>query len=93
MGLVAEIFTRTEGQSEFNIIVNIIRSILNLQWNFHVKFIRRQENTVAQSFARAANSYASHHVHDYVPLCINSLVKFVSIKKNATLFSLKQLLR
>ena len=47
---------------------------------------------VAHSFARAANSYASHHVHDYVPLCINSLlinemsVKFVFLKKKMHIY-------
>lgn len=56
--LVAAIYGRNEGQSEFNFIVNSIRCLLNLHCNFEVKFIRREANMVAHSLTRAANSFA-----------------------------------
>jgi len=35
---------------------------------------------VVHSFARAVNSYVSHHVHDYVPLLLTLLINEMSVK-------------
>jgi hypothetical protein len=42
--------------------------------NFEVKFIRRQANSVAHALARAANSWASFHRFEIIPLCIEHLI-------------------
>ncbi|XP_045802481.1 uncharacterized protein LOC123896083 [Trifolium pratense] len=72
--LVESIHANQAGVSEFSYITNRIRASLSCINNFEVKFVRRQVNMVAHSLARAAISWASHHVLDMSPPCIDSML-------------------
>ncbi|PNY08681.1 BZIP-like protein [Trifolium pratense] len=62
------------GVSEFSMLISSIKNLLNLCPNFEVKFVRRQTNMVAQTLVKAAICYPSHHVFEFIPLCIESMV-------------------
>ncbi|GAU30919.1 hypothetical protein TSUD_143670 [Trifolium subterraneum] len=72
--LVDAIHLRRPDNSEFNLIVNNIILFMSSYVNFEVKFIRRQANSVAHTLARAANSWASFHRFEIIPLCIEHLI-------------------
>ena len=54
--------TPSHGDSKFYAIVSSIIYQLYLHSNFEVKFVKRQANMVAHTLARAAYSWASHHI-------------------------------
>ncbi|GAU21899.1 hypothetical protein TSUD_33960 [Trifolium subterraneum] len=72
--LVEAIHMKRRGNSEFLSIVHDIISFMSSFLNFEVKFVRRQENSVAHTLARAANSWSSFHRFENIPLCIEHLV-------------------
>ncbi|GAU30369.1 hypothetical protein TSUD_57800 [Trifolium subterraneum] len=72
--LVEAIHMQRRGNSEFLSIVHDILSFMSSFINFEVKFVRRQANLVAHTLARAANSWASFHRFEIIPVCIEHLV-------------------
>jgi hypothetical protein len=72
--LVEAIFTKRRGNLEFFSIVNDIILVMLSCANFEVKFIRRQMNSVAQTLARAANSWINFHRFEIIPSCIELLI-------------------
>ncbi|GAU45948.1 hypothetical protein TSUD_238520 [Trifolium subterraneum] len=72
--LVEAIHMQRRDNSEFLSIVHDILSFMSSFINFEVKFVRRQANLVAHTFARAANSWASFHRFEIIPVCIEHLV-------------------
>ncbi|GAU24179.1 hypothetical protein TSUD_84140 [Trifolium subterraneum] len=72
--LVDAIHMKRRGNSEFLSIVHDIISFMSSFQNFEIKFVRKQANSVAHTFARAANSWSSFHRFENIPLCIEHLV-------------------
>ncbi|GAU16577.1 hypothetical protein TSUD_168090 [Trifolium subterraneum] len=72
--LIEVIHMQRRGNSEFLSIVHDILSLMSSFINFEVKFVRRQTNLVAHTLARAANSWASFHRFENIPVCIEHLV-------------------
>ena len=59
-----------DGTSKFSVMVANIRRRLTFDYNFKVKFIKRQANMTIHSRARVTISYACRHEFGYGPLCI-----------------------
>ncbi|GAU32459.1 hypothetical protein TSUD_144680 [Trifolium subterraneum] len=72
--LIEAIHMQRRGNSEFLSIVHDILILMSSFINFEVKFVRRQANLVAHTLARAANSWASFHRYENIPVCIEHLV-------------------
>jgi ribonuclease HI len=68
--VVDAISSRHVGISEFSVLISDIKSILEANPNFEVKFVKRQANMVAQSLARAAYSMTSRSIFESIPRCI-----------------------
>jgi ribonuclease HI len=60
------------GISEFSLLISNIKSLLLSNPNFEVKFVKRQTNMVAHSFARAAYSIASCRIFYLILRCIDN---------------------
>jgi hypothetical protein len=58
------------GSSEVSSIVSNIFNILYCNQNFLVKFVKRQANMVAHTFARAVISWSRRVLFETLPLCI-----------------------
>jgi ribonuclease HI len=67
---VDAISSRHVGISEFSVLISDIKSLLDANSNFEVKFVKRQANMVAHSLARAAYSMTSHNIFEIIPRCI-----------------------
>ncbi|PNX82760.1 ribonuclease H, partial [Trifolium pratense] len=72
--LVDAIHMMHRDNSKFLSIVQDIVIFMSSFLNFEVKFVRRQENSVAHTLARAANSWASFHRFEIIHLCIEHLL-------------------
>jgi ribonuclease HI len=68
--VVDAISSRHVGISEFSVLISDIKSLLEANPNFEVKFVKRQANMVAHSLARAAYSMTSRSVFESIPRCI-----------------------
>lgn len=77
--LVNSPLSQRSGVSEIYMLLSVINNQPSLHSNFEVKFIRRQADIVAHSLARAAGSWASHHVFGFSPFC-----NFAFVKKKKT---------
>jgi hypothetical protein len=62
------------GNSEFSLLVYHINNLLLSNLNFSVKFIKRQANMVAHTFAREAISWSSRCTFETLPHCISTLL-------------------
>jgi ribonuclease HI len=71
-GVVDAIHNIHGGVSEFSSIIFRITSILLVNPNFVVKFIKRQANIVAHTLAKAASSWARCCNFESLPLCITA---------------------
>ncbi|GAU16129.1 hypothetical protein TSUD_339990 [Trifolium subterraneum] len=70
--VVDAIHSRQVGLSEFSILISHIKSLLLLNNNFEVKFVKRQANMVAHSLARAAYSMSGRRLFESIPRCIDN---------------------
>ncbi|XP_058784506.1 uncharacterized protein LOC131659316 [Vicia villosa] len=68
------VHSNNKGASEFSIILRSISELLQSFPNFDVKFTKRQENMVAHSLARAANSWTRRSILNSIPLCIEHIL-------------------
>ncbi|CAJ2656151.1 unnamed protein product [Trifolium pratense] len=71
---VDAIHMKRTDNSEFLSIIHGIFIFMSSFLNFEVKFVRRQANSVAHTLARVANSWASFHRFEIIPLCIEQLI-------------------
>jgi ribonuclease HI len=71
-GVVDAIHNIHGGVSEFSSIICKIKSILLVNPNFVVKFVKRQANMVAHTLAKAASSWARCCTFEHLPLCITA---------------------
>lgn len=60
--------------SEYGIIVRACHDFLSSSANFGVSFVRREENNVAHSLAKAILFLASSSIFYHVPPCIEPLI-------------------
>jgi ribonuclease HI len=68
--VVQAIHANYGGQSEFSLLISSIKSLLVPHYNFEVKFVKRQANSVAHLLAKAANSWSRHCFFNLIPRCI-----------------------
>ncbi|CAJ2637775.1 unnamed protein product [Trifolium pratense] len=73
---VNAVHAQNKGNSEFSIIISGVKNLLSLHSNFEVKFVKRQENSVAYLLAKAANSWSRRNVFQLIPHCIENTFKF-----------------
>ncbi|KAK2459206.1 hypothetical protein QL285_006272 [Trifolium repens] len=71
-GVVDAIHNIYGGVSEFSSIICSIKSILLVNPNFVVKFVKRQANMVAHTLAKTASSWARCCTFKNLPLCITA---------------------
>jgi ribonuclease HI len=77
--VVQAIYGNHSGTSDYSFLINRINNMLCLNFNFKVKFVKRQANSVAHTLAKAANSWASHYVFYSISPCIeNQLINEMS---------------
>jgi ribonuclease HI len=73
--VVDSIFGSKSGVSNFSAVINDCRRLLASDLvTSDVRFIRRQANEVAHSFARVALRHASFHIHIRIPSCISTII-------------------
>ena len=73
--VVDSLYGSKSGISNFSAIINECRRLLASDLvTFDVRFIRRQANEVAYSFARVALHHASFHIHIKIPFCISTII-------------------
>jgi ribonuclease HI len=68
--VVQAIHANYGGQSEFSLLISSIKSLLVPHYNFEVKFVKRQANSVAHLLAKAANSWSRRSFFHLIPRCI-----------------------
>ncbi|PNX86529.1 replication protein A 70 kDa DNA-binding subunit, partial [Trifolium pratense] len=72
--VVNAIYNLHSSVSEFSVIVCKIKCLLSNRCDFEVKSIKRQANMVAHTLARAAISWPSHCIFEFIPPCIEHLL-------------------
>jgi ribonuclease HI len=66
--------SKSRNNTEFGIVINLCRSLLNLIPNCKVSHIRRQANRVAHSLAQATRLFASPQIFNHCPPCIETII-------------------
>jgi len=84
--VVDSLYDSKSGVSRFSAVINDFRRLLASDLvTSDVRFIRRQANEVAHSFARLALRHASFHIHIKIPSYISTIImnemQYVSCKK------------
>ncbi|XP_039685651.1 uncharacterized protein [Medicago truncatula] len=73
--VVDSLYGSTSGVSNFSAIINDCRRLLASDLvTSNVRFIRRQANEFAHSFAIVALRHASFHIHIRIPSCISTII-------------------
>jgi len=73
--VVDSLYGSKSGVSNFSVVINDCRRLLASDLvTSDVRFIRRQANEVAHSFARVALCHASFHIHIRIPSCISTII-------------------
>jgi ribonuclease HI len=72
--VVDAVHTSLHGNSELSSIIFSIKSLLQCNSNFEVKFTKRQANMAAHTLARAACSWSSRTFFDNIPRCIAPII-------------------
>jgi hypothetical protein len=73
--VVDSLYGSKSGVSPFSAVINDCRRLLASDLvTSDVRFIQRQTNEVAHSFARMALRHASFHVHIRIPSCISTII-------------------
>lgn len=73
--VVDSLYCSKSGVSNFSVVINDCRRLLASDLvTSDVRFIRRQTNEVAHSFARVALRHASFHIHIRIPSCTSTII-------------------
>jgi ribonuclease HI len=72
--IVQSINNRPNNTTEFGTIIDSCCSLLALNQNCKVSYMRRQANRVAHDLAQATRFIASPQFYDYCPLCIEIII-------------------
>jgi hypothetical protein len=72
--VVDDITKRLNTNFMFDTIIDICTTSLRTYQNLKISFIRRQANSVAHLLTRTSLSYASFHIHDHIPSCIETVI-------------------
>jgi hypothetical protein len=73
--VVDSLYGSKSGVSNFSALINDCRRLLASDLvTSDVRFIQRQANEVAHSFARVALRHASFHIHTRIPSCISTII-------------------
>jgi ribonuclease HI len=74
MEVVNSVVSKDRNVTEYGTAIEQCQCLLNLFPNCKVSYIRRQANRVAHELARVARFYASPHIYDYCPPCIEHII-------------------
>ncbi|GAU20903.1 hypothetical protein TSUD_120950 [Trifolium subterraneum] len=69
--VVDAITSSHRGISDFSLLISSIKSVLVLNPNFEVKFVKRQTNMTAHSLARVAYSMPSRCIFELIPQMVD----------------------
>jgi ribonuclease HI len=72
--VVDAVYSNNHGNSEWSSIILSIKSILQCNPNFEVKFTKRQANMAAHKLARVAYSWSSRTYFNIVPRCFARII-------------------
>lgn len=72
--VVDNITRRLNTNFKFDAIIDIWKTSVRTYQNFKKSFIRRQENNIGHLLAMTSLFYASSHILDNIPSCIETLV-------------------
>jgi hypothetical protein len=74
MEVVNSVVSKDRNVTEYGTAIEQCQCLLNLFPNCKVSYIRRQANRVAHELAQVARFYASPHIYDYCPPCIEHII-------------------
>jgi hypothetical protein len=73
--VVDSLYGSKSGVSNYSAMINRYKRLLASDLaTSNVRFIRRQANEVAHSFAKVAPRHASFHIHIKMPSCISPII-------------------
>jgi ribonuclease HI len=72
--VVHAIHANHNGISELCSIISSIKSLLQCNANFEIKFTKRQANMAAHTLARAALPWSTRMFFNYLPRCIEPFI-------------------
>jgi ribonuclease HI len=72
--VVQAIKTNSRDCTEFGNIISMCRSLINMNQNCQVSYVRRQANRAAHDLAQATRFFASPQVFNYCPPCIENII-------------------
>jgi ribonuclease HI len=72
--VIQALHSKTRNNTEFGVVINLCRTLLNSNVNCQASHVRRQANRVAHSLAQATRLYASPQVFNHCPPCIETII-------------------
>jgi ribonuclease HI len=72
--VIQALHSKNRNNTEFGIVINLCRTLLNSNLNCQASHVRRQANRVAYSLAQATRLSASPQVFNHCPPCIETII-------------------